>query len=204
MQCKQWRAFKVGVDVVRELYGVMAARGATGGFVVTSGRFTDDAISFASGRNVTLVDGPKLVGLIRQARAGAGQPAARMAPPINRTHCRCRVGDRLPVVREVDGAQDRKARRQCGRRVLGLHGLPGMPRYAADRLKPGPPMALSDGLYDLLLTEGLARSLAALDPGSAEVLSLKGGAPELLVDVITRRLGAILDDVSRCEGAPSG
>ena len=77
VQCKQWRALKVGVDVVRELYGVMAARGATGGLVVTSGRFTNDAISFASGRNVTLVDGPKLVGLIRQARAGAGQPAAR-------------------------------------------------------------------------------------------------------------------------------
>ena len=57
-------------------------------------------------------------------------------------------------------------------------------------------MALSDGLYDLLLTEGLARSLAALDPGSAEVLSLKGGAPELLIDVITRQLGAILEEVS--------
>jgi restriction system protein len=81
VQCKQWRALRVGVDVVRELYGVMAARGATGGFVVTSGRFTDDAISFASGRNVTLVDGPKLVGLIRQARAGGGQPAARTDAP---------------------------------------------------------------------------------------------------------------------------
>jgi restriction system protein len=78
VQCKQWRALKVGVDVVRELYGVMAARGATGGFVVTSGRFTDDAISFASGRNLTLLDGPKLVDLIRQARADAGQPAARV------------------------------------------------------------------------------------------------------------------------------
>lgn len=77
VQCKQWRAFKVGVDVVRELYGVMAARGATGAFVVTSGRFTDDAISFSSGRNVTLVDGPKLVDLIRQARAGVSQPASR-------------------------------------------------------------------------------------------------------------------------------
>jgi hypothetical protein len=52
-------------------------------------------------------------------------------------------------------------------------------------------MALSDGLYDLLLTEGLARSLAALDPGSAEVTSLKGGASELLVDAITRQLVAI-------------
>lgn len=56
-------------------------------------------------------------------------------------------------------------------------------------------MALSDGLYDQLLTESLARSLAALDPGSAEVLSLKGGASELLVDVLARQLGAILDDL---------
>lgn len=71
VQCKQWRAYKVGVDVVRELYGAMAAKGATGGFVVTSGRFTDEAISFASGRNVILVDGPKLHGLLRQAQAGA-------------------------------------------------------------------------------------------------------------------------------------
>jgi restriction system protein len=70
VQCKQWRAFKVGVDVVRELYGVMAANGAAGGFVVTSGRFTDEAVSFASGRNVTLVDGPKLHELLRQAQAG--------------------------------------------------------------------------------------------------------------------------------------
>lgn len=84
VQCKQWRAFKVGVDVVRELYGVMAARGATGGFVVTSGRFTEDAISFASGLNVTLVDGPKLHGLIRQAKLGADRiPApATEAPPV--------------------------------------------------------------------------------------------------------------------------
>ena len=77
VQCKQWRAFKVGVDVVRELYGVMAARGATGGFVVTSGRFTDEAVSFASGRNVNLVDGPKLHGLIRQAKAGIDRSPAR-------------------------------------------------------------------------------------------------------------------------------
>jgi restriction system protein len=38
----------VGVDVVRQLYGLMAAHGATGGFVVTSGRFTDEATAFAN------------------------------------------------------------------------------------------------------------------------------------------------------------
>ena len=68
VQCKQWKAFKVGVDVVRELYGVMAAKGATGGLVVTSGRFTDDAKAFAAGRNVQLVDGPKLFAMIKQAK----------------------------------------------------------------------------------------------------------------------------------------
>lgn len=57
------------MTVVRELYGVMAAHGAAGGFVVTSGRFTDEAKAFADGRNIRLVDGPKLFGMIKQAKA---------------------------------------------------------------------------------------------------------------------------------------
>lgn len=68
VQCKQWKALKVGVTVVRELYGVMAARGAASGFVITSGRFTREANEFASGRNVKLIEGPALMGLIKQAR----------------------------------------------------------------------------------------------------------------------------------------
>jgi len=80
VQCKQWKAFKVGVAIVRELYGAMAAKGAAGGFVVTSGSFTDEAIAFASGRNVTLVDGPKLFGLIQQAKAARGSQGRAEAP----------------------------------------------------------------------------------------------------------------------------
>jgi len=83
VQCKQWKAFKVGVQVVRELYGVMAARGAAGGFVVTSGRFTDEATAFASGRNVALVDGPKLFELIREAN-GSLSSAARTSDIVQR------------------------------------------------------------------------------------------------------------------------
>ena len=79
VQCKQWKAFKVGVDVVRELYGVMAANGATGGFVVTSGRFTEDAKTFADGRNVHLVDGPKLFAMIKQAQQSPTATAQRPA-----------------------------------------------------------------------------------------------------------------------------
>ncbi len=57
-------------------------------------------------------------------------------------------------------------------------------------------MALPDGLYDLLLTEGLARSLAAMDPAGADVSALRGDAAEFLADVITRQLANILDDVA--------
>ncbi|RFO98290.1 restriction endonuclease [Rhodoferax lacus] len=70
VQCKQWKAFKVGVDVVRQLYGVMAAKGAAGGFVVTSGKFTTDALEFARGRNVTLLDGDRLFAMLQAAKAG--------------------------------------------------------------------------------------------------------------------------------------
>ena len=79
VQCKQWRARQVSVEVVRELYGVMAERGAAGGFVVTSGRFTDPATDFARGKNIKLVDGPQLHGLIKQAQASKSTPTSAPA-----------------------------------------------------------------------------------------------------------------------------
>jgi restriction system protein len=85
VQCKQWRAFKVGVSIVRELYGVMTARGATGGFVVTSGRFTEEAVAFANGRNISLIDGPELMALIRSARSVEARPASVASTAAPRT-----------------------------------------------------------------------------------------------------------------------
>jgi restriction system protein len=83
VQCKQWKAYKVGVDVVRELYGVMAAKGATGGFVVTSGQFTSDAQAFAEGRNIELVDGPKLFSLIKRAKQSLANSSQKLVDKSN-------------------------------------------------------------------------------------------------------------------------
>jgi restriction system protein len=77
VQCKQWRAQQVGVSVVRELYGVMAAERVAGGYVVTSGRFTKDAKKFAEGRNVELIDGKGLDRLLRDGQRGT--PAVALA-----------------------------------------------------------------------------------------------------------------------------
>ncbi len=83
VQCKHWKAYKVGVQLVRELYGVMAAKGAAGGYFVTSGEYTDDAKSFAKGLNLTLIDGRKLheiIGNVRDAVGGGGTPRVGGTP----------------------------------------------------------------------------------------------------------------------------
>jgi restriction system protein len=78
VQCKQWRAQQVGVSVVRELYGVMAAEHVAGGYVVTSGSFTKDAKAFAAGRNIELLDGKALDGLLRDGNSAVLRPVDSM------------------------------------------------------------------------------------------------------------------------------
>ncbi len=74
VQCKHWRARRVGVEAVRELYGVMAAQRMAGGFVVTSGDFTDEARAFASGREVELINGRALQRGIRAQSTATTSP----------------------------------------------------------------------------------------------------------------------------------
>lgn len=79
VQCKQWRSLQVGVPVIRELYGAMAAEGATGGLVITSGRFTGPAREFASGRNLKLVDGDLLNHWIAASKRPGPSPMSEVA-----------------------------------------------------------------------------------------------------------------------------
>ena len=91
VQCKHWRAYKVPVTVVRELYGVMSAQGASGGFVVTSGVFTADAREFAQGRNIELIDGSALKQMIDavQGAPKEGVHAGVAAAPAQPSCPRC-------------------------------------------------------------------------------------------------------------------
>ena len=55
----------VGVDKVRELFGVLSAnRKITKGFLVTNGKFTAGAYEFANGKPIELIDGTKLKGYV--------------------------------------------------------------------------------------------------------------------------------------------
>lgn len=65
VQAKHWRTTSVGVPVVREMRGLMAVHHANAGIVVSSGRFTKDAMEFAARSQVELVDGKRLSGMVR-------------------------------------------------------------------------------------------------------------------------------------------
>lgn len=83
VQCKQWKVLKVGVATVRELYGVMAAEGAIGGYVVASGEFTEEAKKFAEGRSIELVPTDSLLRMVK----GSGPTASMAASPDNKPSC---------------------------------------------------------------------------------------------------------------------
>jgi restriction system protein len=76
VQCKHWKRRSVGVSIVRELNGVIAARGAKGGFVITSGTFTPEAHAFVADCKVQLIDGENLGKML-----AAVAPAANVVPP---------------------------------------------------------------------------------------------------------------------------
>ena len=119
VQCKQWKAYKVSVNTVRELYGVMAAEDATGGFVVTSGVFTDEARAFAVGRNIELMDGKALHALIRGVSVVSGKAAtpSLAAAPASSPTC--------PVCQSTMVKRTAKRGTNLGNEFWGCSQYPG-------------------------------------------------------------------------------
>jgi restriction system protein len=90
VQCKQWKSYKVGVKVVREMYGIMMARHAAGVIVITSDIFTQEAKNFAAGKPIDLIDGQHVHDLVRNARK-ENTPQAPYSPPQNSSRNRNRL-----------------------------------------------------------------------------------------------------------------
>lgn len=121
VQCKQWRAYKVPVNVVRELYGVMAAQGAAAGFVVTSGVFTAEASSFAQGRNIELIDGVALKKMIDAVRPAATRREA--APSVIP-----KAADASPACPRCGGTMVHRVARQGANAGGAFWGCSGYPK----------------------------------------------------------------------------
>lgn len=91
VQCKQWKTQKVGVNVVREMFGVLTAHQANHFIIISSGTFTQQAIDFAAGKPIELIDGPKLLALVNDVQAS---PQVTIEKPKVCPKCSCELVER--------------------------------------------------------------------------------------------------------------
>ena len=61
VHCKAWDAYPIGIKPLRELRGAMTSANVAEGVLVTSGRFTPEAVGFAAKENIQLIDGAALL-----------------------------------------------------------------------------------------------------------------------------------------------
>ncbi len=115
VQCKHWKTRRVGVKPVRELFGVMAAEKADGGFVVTSGSFTEDARRIACGKPIELVDTERLLARVRQA---VTPEPATASPDTGNTAPHC------PICKAPMVERTAKKGRRAGERFWGCSRFP--------------------------------------------------------------------------------
>jgi restriction system protein len=82
VQCKQWKKQKVGVNIVREMYGVLTAEKANT-VIIISGHFTTEAERFAADKPIELINGPTLAELIKDIQLSQNKSTPQLAQKIN-------------------------------------------------------------------------------------------------------------------------
>jgi len=125
VQCKQWQSQKVGVNVVREMFGLMTAESAASAIVICSGIFTQEAKSFAEGKAIDLVDGAQLEALIGQVRRASRETATPVRQKPSATLCP-RCGSRMVLRTAKKGAN-------AGGQFYGCSAFPKC-RHAQERM----------------------------------------------------------------------
>jgi restriction system protein len=91
VQCKHWLAQKISSSTVQRLHEAMRSLRAAGGFLITSGRFTDDAKALAADRRIELVDGARLEKMIASVHKAMHSPALAATAIAGMPECpRCK------------------------------------------------------------------------------------------------------------------
>ena len=87
VQCKRWQSWLVGVDEIRELGGTLMREGLRGdrGILVTSSRFSEQAIAEAAELGIELVDHRELIRRIEDVRANESCPVCSTPMLLDRS-----------------------------------------------------------------------------------------------------------------------
>jgi restriction system protein len=138
VQCKQWKVFSVGRPVLQQMFGIMTAEGADEAIIVTSGRFTDEAQAFVTGKPIRLLDGPALLELVKSVQAGSeAAPNAEPKPVQAPTPPRCPRCDKEMVLRTA------RRGNQAGSKFWGCPSYPAckgtLPASSSTNRSQAPP-----------------------------------------------------------------
>lgn len=120
VQCKHWRAKKVTEAEVQDLFRHMAAVNARSGYMLTIGGYTRQALAFASGKRIELVNGQGLARLIEDVQQDLSEITQ----------------SRLDVVRDTERTQPRRVVicPRCGRSMSRREEkATGRPFYGCSR-----------------------------------------------------------------------
>ncbi|MCH6483607.1 restriction endonuclease [Pseudoxanthomonas sp. LH2527] len=124
VQCKQWRRERVPVNVVREMYGLLAHHRADEVRIAALVGFTPDAARFAAGKPIALIDGPALLAMIRQEQRTGGAAKgvqARGEPAIS---AKGPKDSSAPTCPRCDTAMVRRSNRRTGETFWGCPAFP--------------------------------------------------------------------------------
>lgn len=107
VQCKHWKATRVGVSVVREIIGVIQIEKYQRGFIITSGLFSQDAWDYAKrpevAGKVILIDGTQLLEIIKGNTDVQHSNATTDSAPIDINTRSCPACSAPMVIRKSEG-----------------------------------------------------------------------------------------------------
>ncbi len=121
VQCKQYRSQKVGVKVVREMFGLVSAEQAAGGVIICSGQFTRDAIQFAQNKSLQLVGGEQLLQLVSAVQS---DPKIVLTPVTSKKFNQAVIVPVCPVCNSTMVLRTARKGKNTGQQFWGCSGFP--------------------------------------------------------------------------------
>lgn len=109
VQCKHWGSYRVGVKIVRELFGVLHAKEARKAILATSGRLTADAWKFCKDNAIYCIDRDKLLTFVD----------AEAMPPLSEIR-----SDRASLCPLCGSSMTLRTARQTGKQFHGCSRYP--------------------------------------------------------------------------------
>lgn len=105
VQCKR-HSKKVDEHTIRDLYGVVHARNANKGILITNSQFTDAALKFALNKQLELIDGENLCSLLVKYNIGNLNATGVVLPKSSRFLMNTFAPALLKICRDVDDAKN--------------------------------------------------------------------------------------------------